>query len=251
MKNSMKHVCSLFLVGILALGMLASVQTGALAANTDVSNAINVTGKGGVKVKPDIAYVSLGVSTKDKVAKTAQANNNKKITAILDKLKTLEITEADMNTTGYTLSPNYAYINNSRSSTIDSYTASCTIRVSIRDLAKVGTAVDNAISAGTTRVNSIQFAIEDPSPYYAKALTAAGKDARVKADAIASSLGVKIKTVLLVDELGTNYAPVSYNNTAVPESAMYDSVPLGDVTMPVQADELSVTASIKVTFSIQ
>lgn len=250
MQKILKHVPAIVLAIVLSVGTIANSITIACAANEEVSQIINVTGKGVVKVKPDIAYVSLVAGTKNAIVKTAQSENNIKIKAILEKLKEIGIDEADINTSEYSLKPYYKKDTSSyNTSVIDGYTASCTIRVTVNDLEKVGAAIDSAIESGATNVNNIQFAIADPSPYYAQALTFAGKDAKNKADALATSLGVKINAVLVINEQETYYASVSYNTTS--REIESDTVPLGTAVMPVQADELSVTASIKVTFSIK
>lgn len=251
----MRKLCKFIL--ILMFGIVLSISNGvvnptkALATELEsvsTESVINVTGSGVVNAKADIVYIYLNVSTKNAEAKVAQSENNVKTKAVLEKLRSHGITDANINTEGYTLSPLYKQLDAKKmtNSDIEAYIASAPIRVSVRDLTTVGAVIDSAIATGVTRVDSVEFALEDTTEYYNKALEIAGRNARSKAESLGNSLGVKIKSVLTIDEQ-EDYNPRNYSKRASVDNYAMPSLA---ATMPMQVDTLEVTARIRATFLV-
>ncbi len=238
----MKWIYRKISAGLAVVLCLFFFMTPAAAASDQL---LYVTGKGGVMATPDIVNITLIIETKKMDAKAAQEENNKKLEKVIGSLVAVGIKKEGITTSAYSLSQEYKAVN--YQSVFDGYLASCTLNVKLKDTAKAGEAIDTAVAAGATKVRRIQFDVEDPSPYYAQALIAAGKDAQSKAEALASAFGVKIKAVLLVEEQSTYYAPVSY--TPTPNAPMED-VAMAAPTMPVETGDISITATVRVTYSI-
>jgi len=213
------------------------------AEDTIGTGRITVTGQGSVKVKPDIAYVDLGVHTQDTDAKAAQAANAENSAAVFDALKALGIKEEDMQTSNYNMYPSYDYSAKGEA-TITGYTVQNTVSVTIRDVTQVGIFVDAAIDAGANVANGIRFSINNSGAAYAEALVLAVANARQKATAIAGALHMAVGNPIEITENGGNYMPVAYEAL---DNVMSD-VRANASPTPVQIGELEVSATITAIF---
>lgn len=230
-----------------AVAPAASSATGvkmisSYAASADTSmllKSITVVGQGEVKIAPDIAYVGVGVRTRETTAKAAQEKNNQAMAAVIAKIKALGLDDKDIQTTGISLYPAY-----DNGNTISGYDAANGVTVRA-DIAKVGPILDAAVEAGANSGLSVGFGLKDPSAATLQALEAATKDARAHADAIAKGLGVTIKEVQIAIE-GSPTTPVVMRDTS------YGIAP-ADAKMsaptPVQSGELTVTSTVQVIYS--
>lgn len=231
--------------------MVLSISTGVIWAsvgNQQVSaeekndkNTIDVTGQGTIKVKPDTASVILGVTTENKEAKVAQDDNAKKMTAVIKALKAVGIKEEDIKTSGYTIYPRYNYIEKEGKQKIDKYQVTNRITVTVRAIDKVGKVIDIGVDNGVNLTNGVNFYVEDQEKYYQEALKDAFKNAKGKADALASVIGVKLDKPIKIQE--NSYGGSRINNTVYMEKSMN-----ADVTTPIQPNEVEVTASVSVSY---
>jgi uncharacterized protein YggE len=75
-----------------------------------------------------------------------------------------------------------------------------TLRISVKEAARVGEIVDTAVRAGASAVSPFIFKAPDEANARKSALEAAGKDARAKAEALAAATGRKIGDAISVSE---------------------------------------------------
>lgn len=83
---------------------------------------------------------------------------------------------------------------------LGSYVASKTLRVIVRDPARVGDAADAAARAGATILGAFRLRAADEPGARKAALEAAGKDARAKAEALATAAGRQIGDPVSISE---------------------------------------------------
>lgn len=164
---------------------------------------LSVDGQGSAAVVPDQAVLTLGVTSSARSANQAQAENAQKSMAITQALKQMGVAGADIKSQQYSFHPNYSN-EDKRGREISSYTASHSLRVNIRDIAKAGRIIDAALNAGANEVNSLHFSVSNQSAARKEALGAAIADARNKADIIAQGLGRHIVGIKNVSE-STDY----------------------------------------------
>jgi uncharacterized protein YggE len=165
-------------------------------------------GQGSVSVKPDLAQIDFGVVTTATTAQTAAAQNAAQVSALLAALQTLLGSTGNIQTIGYSLSPNYNYPPGGNP-VLTGYTASNTIQVSASDLSMVGTIIDTGVQAGATTVQSLQFTLQNPDPVVQQALKLATTQAKAHADAMASGVGMHSGAVRSIQEnVSTNVSPV-------------------------------------------
>lgn len=164
------------------------------ATDDDVKNNSNtnnlpvakiiVYGGGKVTVKPDIAYISIGVETVNSNLQTAIKENNDNIIAIIDYLKSKNIKENDIKTKYYSVYQSRDYTTSEK---YQQYHISNTIEYKTTDLENIGNQITQLTELGANRLDNIQFDCSDISNCYQKALKLALEDAKQKAASFTST----------------------------------------------------------------
>ena len=77
------------LVAVLLMGSFGGFAPEVMAETSTRENVVSVSGIGTMTVKPDIAYINVGVETQDPDAAVAQQENAKLMTSVMTALKKL------------------------------------------------------------------------------------------------------------------------------------------------------------------
>lgn len=223
---------------------------GGKAAANDLTgaegNIVTVNGLGSVKVKPDIAYISVGVETFNTDAKKAQEEIAKKMDKIIDAMKKNGVKDEDIKTTGYNIYKTSKYDSYSlgeKEKVTEGYNARNVAEITIRDINMVGKIIDSAGKEGANVVNNIRFGISDEDKYYSEALKLAMKNASGKAEAILSTFGSKPGKPYRIQE-NSYGAPIVYRGNVMMKAEMAADA----YETPVEAGELDVTARVVVEY---
>ena len=238
----------------LAVGVLAAAAASpllaphrAFAADQTTSPAphtIAVTGVGTVVTAPDVADLHLGVAFTRPTVKAARADAAAAMTRVLAALKALGIADKDIQTTNVSLQPAYDYSANANPPRITGYTLSNGVSVTVRDLDKVGDAIDNALAAGATSFDGVSFRVDDPAKAQQQARTEAVKQARANADTYAAAAGVSITGVASISEaIAQTPYPIYYGAAA-------GGAPSKDVATPIQPGTSDLTITVSVVYLI-
>ena len=226
------------------LGMALLVPAVAMAQTQSASPSprepeITTTGRGEVRLQPDLSYVVVGVTTQSQNALEAASENARRISAILAALHGLGLTDQQVKTAGYSLSQVYDYPKN-QEPRLKGFIARNTLRAEIRKIEDVGKAIDGAISAGATDVSSIQFAASNTEDARRTALAEAVKQARADADAMARAAGGTLGRLISVVSGGVALPGANpYMITALSASMSPAPPPT-----PIVPGELSVIATV-------
>jgi uncharacterized protein len=188
-------VIGLALVTLLAMSAYAAYNS----ATGYYPREITVSGNGKAYIKPDIAIINLGVTTEGKKSEDAVKENNDKMNTIIKELKAMGLSDADIRTTNYSLSPKHNWIEG-KGDFIDGYTLSQQLELKIRDFDKVGDILQKATSLGANTIDQVQFTIEDPQKVKAEAMREAVTKAKEKANDIADASGLKLGKLVSVYE---------------------------------------------------
>lgn len=239
-------------MGLLAVGALAGVLVAAMAApGTTVRAAddtatrehhISVDGTGIVKLKPDVADVSLGVSVQRDRAGAASIDAAEDMAAVIAALLAAGIAEDDIQTTTLSLDTVYDY--DREPARIVGYLATNIVSVTIRDLDNAGTIIDAAVDAGANSIGGISFRVEDPGAVEMQAREQAMAAARAKADVLADAAGVAITGVISIIE----------TSSPIPMPMYYaeDAMAAGRIaSTPVLTGNVDVTVHVAVVYSIE
>ena len=217
-----------------------------VAGEKSDEKVISVTGEGIVKVKPDIAYISLGVLTENPDGKTAQTENAKLMDSVIKEIKSLNIKDEDIKTISYNMYPQYEYDEKTRKQYITGYVVNNTIEVTVRDITMTGTVIDAAVKKGANLSSGIRFDISDKVGTYNKALKLAVETGKGKAQAIAEALGVNIDSPLSISESSTGGPIEKYAGYSI--EAVRDQAA---VVTPVESGELEIRATVNIIYSFK
>lgn len=240
MKNKIFTVVAVFMAMLLTFSaMNAGNISSANSTPNDSTRIVTVSGEGKIVVTPDVAYIDLGVQTKNVDAQKAQQDNAKLMTAVIDSIKKSGIKAEDIKTTGYNIYQAYDYKPTGEIEN-EHYVVSNTVNVKIKNINDVGKIIDNATAAGANTVHSIRFTVEDDSKYYAEALKLAMKNANTKATAIMSTFNKKPGLPISVSE--ASYGGGIYYDYA-PARAMLEKA-----ETPIQAGDITITANVTVGY---
>lgn len=193
----------------------AEAQAGETTSNYSPAETITVVGQGSVRVRPDIAQVSIGVETSAEMVGDAVAENEDKMTSLLAALEEAGIAEKDIQTMHYSINLDRYPEPLPRSSGEEGaaqpvYRVSNMVNVTIRDLDKVGQVLDAVIEAGANNIWGVSFSLDDPKAAQADARTKAIEDALARAGALAELSGVELGPVMSVSEVvGGGVGPVA------------------------------------------
>ena len=238
--------------GILA-GLLAATVAGsgigppsAFAADpaTPPERTLTVSGTGRIVVTPDVADLRLGVSVTRPTVKAARSVAADQMTSVIGALKKLGIDATDIQTTGLSLQPNYDYSNNGNPARLTGYTLSNSLAVTVRDLDKLGEAIDDSLGAGATTLDGVAFRVDEPAKAQEQGRADAMKEARAKADTLASSGGVSIRGIASIAETA---APPPYPIYFGAERA---AAIAADKATPVEVGTNDVTVTVSVAYLI-
>ena len=167
-----------------------------------------VIGEGIVSVAPDYAQIESGVTTRAKTAKDAVDANSKLMAAITSALRESMIAENDIQTSRFAVQPIYASAEPRAEPKLVGYSVSNRVRVTLRQIDKVGEVLDHLVHAGVTDVGGIEFLVSDPSKALDRARETAITDARRKAQAYAQASGLRLGPIMWIREEGVSAAPI-------------------------------------------
>ncbi|MGC8862937.1 MAG: SIMPL domain-containing protein [Armatimonadota bacterium] len=221
-----------------AILLCAFVAAGsALAQSSDGHGGITVSATATARSRPDIAFVTLGVSTDDSDAAKAAQTNARTTSAVIDALVGAGIQRADIETVQYSVSPITNYQTNPPS--VSGYRVSNIVRVKLKDLAKIASVIDTAAKAGSNEVQGVRFELEDGTKLRHQALVEALKKAEADARLMARTLGVGLGKAISASQTAP-IVPSPLELGAVREAA----------ASPIIPGEIEATAGVTVVYQI-
>lgn len=238
----------------LAFGVLIGVpavlpMTAAAADDSRPREAVvMVSGEGQSAAAPDMAVLSLAVVKQAKTAREALDENNKAMAAVLAALKKEGIADRDLQTSGFSVQPQYNYPQSSdgqpKPPELIGYQVSNGLTVRVRDLGELGGLIDQAVTLGVNQGGDIQFTNDKPEA----AMEAARKDAVAaamkKAKTLTEAAGVKLGRVIEISESSVRPMPQpAYRATMAKEA--------GDSSVPIQGGENTYHVTVNLTFALE
>lgn len=187
---------------------------------------ISVVGKGELVIKPDVAYIQLGVFTEGKTAKESLQKNADQSAKVMKSLEAQGIAAKDIKTVYFHTYPQYDY--SGKTATVIGYQTTNMVEVTYRNMDKIGSLIDVVTDAGANRFDQIRFGTEKYEDYEVAVIEKALDNAKKKANAIAAKTGKKIKGVKQVIEEGAS-GPVyrqEFLGAKAAESGMAASTPV-------------------------
>jgi uncharacterized protein len=202
---------------------------------------IVLNGRGSVDRAPDKAVVSVGVQVEAKTAAEAMQQQARQMDGVMRAVRAAGVAERDMQTSSLSLNPVYDY--RETGATLRGYSASNQLSVTVRDLARLGAALDSIVKAGGNTINGVSFGIEEDREARDEARIAAVQDAARKADLYANAVGYRVKRIVMILE----------NEFDMPQPMPVARMQMeaADASTPVAAGQLAIESSVNVTFELE
>lgn len=225
---------------LLALTASLALPLPALADDA-MRPTITVTGTGTVEAVPDIATLSIGVTTQGETAAEALSANSAALDAVMARLTAAGIEARDMQTSNLSLNPNWTGYDSSSVSgpTIAGYVATNMLTIRVRALDGLGAVLDAAVADGANTLNGLTFGLADPDPALDAARQEAVAVARARAALLATAAGVKLGRVLSISEGAAPMDPVPMFRAEASASPV-----------PVAGGEVGLSASVTIFYEI-
>lgn len=226
-----------------AFALAAAMITPALAGDHAMPRTIALTGHGEVRLAPDTATVTLGVSSDAGVAKDALAANTAAMQAVLAALKAAGIDAKDMQTSNFSVQPRYNFSNDGKPPVLAGYTVSNTVTVLVRKLDSLGAVLDAVVQSGSNQINGIQFDVSKPEAALDEARRLAVADARRKAEILAGAAKVELGQVLSMTEGFSGPPPGPVMRTSMKMDAA--------APVPIAQGEQSLAVDVNIVWEIK
>jgi uncharacterized protein YggE len=230
---------------ILALATPAFAQAPAAPS----PGTISVDGRGEIMAKPDTAFVNSGVTSQAATAREALDANTAAMTQLIATLKEAGIEDRDIQTSGFSVSPNYVYSQEVDANgytlppRINGYIVSNAVTIRVRALDTLGAVLDQAVTVGANTINGVTFSVADPSDLYDQARKAAFADATHKAELYAEAAGATLATIRSISE-SQGYAPPQ------PYMMREAAMDLASAPVPVETGEMAFAITVNVTWEL-
>lgn len=236
---------------IVALVALAAVLVLALTGCTtkvvtspgQVLNTVTALGEGKHVAAPDRAEMTFGVTTQGNEAKATLDDASKRSDTLISALKKAGINAEDIQTSGVSLNPQYDY-NEGKIPRITGYQASLQVRVTMKDIEKIGDIIAAASDGGATDIQGPNWTLSEDSDARAQAIEKAVADAKVRAEVMAKAAGKSVGDVVSLNESGVS-VPIIYGETRAAADMAAAGVP------QVEPGTLDITANVTVVFELK
>ena len=232
-------------------GQVWAQETPARGQSSSVSlmagpTRVVVSGDALVQARPDTATISVAVVTQAQSALAAQQENARRSEAMVRALKAAAGTGAEVETSGYSLQPQYTYRENQQP-LIKGYEARNTVTVTLGDLTRVGPVIDAATAAGANTIDNLSFTLRRDEPARDEALAAATREALRKAQVMAVALGGRVGRILEVQEASAGRPVPIYDMRAMRGAIAGQAM---EAKTPVEIGTLDIRAQVQLVAEI-
>ena len=229
-------------VAVVAATTLFEARTAMAADGDKLERTISVSASGTVTAEPDIAHISAGVTTEGETAKDAIARNSAVMGKLIEGLKGAGIAARDIQTTTLQVEPRYTQPKDGRPGAISGYRVVNQVRLTVREVKRLGEVLDQAIALGANQINSIGFDVANAETLKDEARKLAMRNAIANAKLYAEAAGARLGKVLTISEdqgvIAARYA------SPAPMAMEAKSV-------PIEAGTTTVETRVTVTFELE
>jgi uncharacterized protein YggE len=204
----MKNSSTWFVIAAAAALMAAAYGCSLAQAQTppdddELRRSITVSGTGSVRVKPDLATATVGVSKTSPKLSEAKSAADAAIAKVRTALRNAGVAAEDIQTVQYQI---YRVQANPQAGVREPYWK--VVHMLLARTKKpdtIASIVDAAVGAGATDVQNVAFSVDELAPHRTKSRELAIRAAREKAQHLASLLGIGVGEVVSVMEVGESY----------------------------------------------
>jgi uncharacterized protein YggE len=216
---------------MLALAALA-VSAPAALADDPPQRTITVAGNAAVTAANDTAGFTTGVSVRRSGAADALHATSARMQRVLAALEAQGVARRDIRT-------EHVGVARVRRHHVVAYVGTSSVFVTVRAIQRTGSVIDAAVQAGANRLSGPSFWRSSTSDLYQRALIAALRKARAKAEALAAEAGATLGAVQTITE--GDVPAYSYDSSGASAKA----------PAPVRPGRTKVTADIAVVYTLE
>lgn len=220
---------------------LALLSGGPAAAAT-----LTVVGEARMTAPPDMAVLTTGTVSTAKTADDALAANSKAVTEVIAALKAQGIPANDIATSNFSIQPQYVYPQQGSREPpkLAGFEVRNGVRVTVRDLAKLGPLLDKAVQSGANQASGLSFSLAEPEKIEREARVAAVKDAMEQARVLAEAAGLRLTRITSIQPEGPAGVPVM-------PAPMMMKAEAARMSVPVEAGEVEMRARMVVVYEAE
>ncbi len=234
-----------FIISAAILLTLAALIAGCEGISTTSGSGtistLAVSGMGEVRIKPDIAYVNIGVRSQSPEIMTAFTENSDSARSIIQTLIDMGIEQEDIQTRNFNIYQQQDSNFNEEETTI-TYVVNNTVAVTVRDLDSLGEVLSVMVSEGANTIYGITFDIEDRETAIEEARQLAIQDAKSQAEAIAEAAGLNLGEIRGIS--------ISQNGSVVPSVAYAEEAAFGGGGVPISSGTMTIQVSANLSYDI-
>ncbi len=215
-------------------------------AQESFTPTLSLSAQADVQLAPDYANVSSGVVTRADTARDALAENSRIMERVFAALRSAGISREDMQTSQLSVSPVYSERRPNQTTyvrEIIGYEARNTVSAKVEEIERLGRVIDSMAEAGANNINSVSFGAENTDAAMDEARRSAMQALLARADLYAEAGGFELCGLRRLQE-GNGVQPF-----VVAETARFASLS-ADMSTPVAAGQLTLTASVSAEFCI-
>jgi hypothetical protein len=232
------------LIAASAFTLAAAFLSPALADDDKPLRTISLSGHGEVRMAPDLAIVTVGVTSSAATAREALDANTKSMEGVMAALKGAAIELRDIQTSNFSVNPRYDYgQNNAQPPKVIGYDVSNNVTVTVRKLDSLGAVLDQVVSSGSNQINGVMFQVSKPETATDEARKLAVADAQRKAKVYADASGVALGPIMSLSEGGGYRPPVPVYKTMRAEAVSAD--------VPIAQGEQAIAVDVNITWEIK
>jgi uncharacterized protein YggE len=221
---------------MLAACMTLAPLTGA-TAEMAAPSTIEVTGRGVIQVRPDIAVLTFAIETSATEADNAIRQNADRAAKLIAALKQKMGADDRIATTQFQL---YPVFDQKTRITPASYRVSNRVRLETARVNDLGPLIDAAAAAGSNRIGQLQFNHSQNDELARKAAALAVADARRIADELARAAGVTITRVHRI-RFAATHSP----------GPLHAEMAMAARTTPIEVGDLNIERQVTVIYAVE
>lgn len=206
---------------------------------------VTTTGEATVYVKPDEAVISVGIQVNDAELLRARTEVDDRAARMLQAIRAAGILADDVQTAHLSVSMQYQ---DWQKRTGQEFVVSRQYTVKLKDLSKLATTLDAALSNGANLLNGVELQSSELRKHKDEARKLAARAAKEKASLLATELGARAGQILTINEEQSQIPiPFQLGNVAMRSQVAggvesSDSIPTG---------QIAIKASVTTTFQLE
>ena len=230
----------LLILTVFALYVTTFYSLPALAASPN-ENCITVNAGASMEVAPDLAYLRCNIVGKGATAAQATANAAQAISDVRHSLLGLNIVGEDIVNMSYNTHSTY-----DNKGKVTGYKAETSLRITVRELKKLGNVIDKIAANGVNNINGITYTLSDKNLYRSMLLAKAVENARQQAAVVANAGGRTLGTLLSASFSTVNQVEHSTARSMLNKMATADS----GVTTEIEAKNITISVNVNTVFKL-